>query len=474
MSRRRILLGTVLSVLFALGWWAGGSHAARGLYTGLDLFVEVLETVKANYVDPVETGKLVTGAMRGVAHGLDPWSRYLDPEEFRAVRGTIQGAFDGIGASVDQRGGWPVVIAPIEGSPAWDAGVQPGDIITKVDGRSTFGLSPDEVSAKLRGAAGTHLVLTVAREESAHGVGDGDVSEKTIELTRRRVTVKNVPYAFIAAPGVGYVRLAHFSAHAAADVASAVDSLRGAGARALVLDLRGNPGGTIDESVAIAGQFLPAGARVTSTAGRATGASRDYDAKAARAELGWPLAVLVDGGSASASEIVAGALQDHDRAVLVGDTTFGKGVAQQIYPLRTSLGALQLTVSRYLTPSGRSIQRERLMAAASDDEGEDDAEPGVARDSVPGSARTYRTNGGRVVRAGMGLAPDVHVAADSSLARVRYDSHHPGGVLGAARAALTRDPVFLRALEVLQHSADARGVFAAAGLKAPAAGGARR
>ena len=473
MSRRRFLLGTVLGVLFALGWWAGGSHAARGLYSGLDLFVEVLETVKANYVDPVDTGKLVTGAMRGVAHGLDPWSRYLDPEEFRAVRGTIQGAFDGIGASVDQRGGWPVVIAPIEGSPAWDAGVLPGDIITKIDGRSTFGLSPDEVSGKLRGAAGTKLVLGVAREEGAHG--DGDVSEKTIELTRRRVTVKNVPYAFIAAPGVGYVRLAHFSTHAATDVASAVDSLRGAGARALVLDLRGNPGGTIDESVAIAGQFLPPGTRITSTAGRANGASRDYDAKASRTELQWPLAVLVDGGSASASEILAGAFQDQDRAVLVGDTTFGKGVAQQIYPLRTSLGALQLTVSRYLTPSGRSIQRERLMAAASDDDEEEgDGEPGAVRDSAAGAGRVFRTKGGRVVRAGMGLVPDVPVAADSSIARLRYDSHHPGGVLGAARTALARDPVFLRALEVLQHSADARGVFAAAGLKAPAAGGARR
>ena len=119
--RRRFVLGAVLGVLFGLGWWAGGGHASRGLYSGLDLFVEVIQTVSANYVDPVDPGKLVTGAMRGVAHGLDPWSRYLDAEEFRATRNTIQGTFDGIGASVDQRGGWPVVIAPIEGSPAWDA-----------------------------------------------------------------------------------------------------------------------------------------------------------------------------------------------------------------------------------------------------------------------------------------------------------------------------------------------------------------
>ena len=459
--RRRVLLGGVLGVLFALGWWAGGSRAANGLYSGLDLFVEVLQTVQVNYVDPVDTGKLVTGAMRGVAHGLDPWSRYLDPEEFRSVRGAIQGAFDGLGASVDEHGGWPVVIAPIEGSPAWDAGLEPGDVITKVDGHSTFGLAPDEVGAKLRGVAGTFVTLTVARDET----------ERELKLMRRRVNVKNVPYAFVAAPGVGYLRLAHFSAHASADVAAACDTLRAAGAHALVLDLRGNPGGTIDEAVGIAGQFLPQGARVTSTQGRANGVDQRYDAKSAHPELAWPLAVLVDGGSASASEILAGALQDHDRAVLVGDSTFGKGVAQQIYPLRGSLGALQLTVSRYLTPSGRSIHRERLTAH--DDSEEDDTSD--APDSTgPKPEHAFHTDAGRIVRGGSGLAPDVRIAADTTAARLRLNSRHPGGAAGAAREALAHDPVFQRALELLKRASTARGVFAAAGIPLPAAAGARR
>jgi carboxyl-terminal processing protease len=149
--RRRVVIGGVLGALFALGWWAGATRASSGLYSGLDLFIEVLQTVQANYVDAVDTGKLVTGAMRGVTRALDPWSRYLDGDEFRATRGVIQGSFDGIGATVDQRGGWPVVVAPIEGSPAWKAGLEPGDVITKVDGHSTFGLTPDEVGAKLRG-----------------------------------------------------------------------------------------------------------------------------------------------------------------------------------------------------------------------------------------------------------------------------------------------------------------------------------
>ncbi len=459
--RRRVLLGGVLGVLFALGWWAGGSHAASGLYSGLDLFIEVMQTVQANYVDPVDTGKLVTGAMRGVAHGLDPWSRYLDPEEFQALRGVIQGSFDGIGASVDEHDGWPVVIAPIEGSPAWDAGLEPGDVITKVDGHSTFGLSPDEMSSRLRGVAGTQVTITVARGEN----------ERDLKLLRRRVTVKNVPYAFVAAPGVGYVRLAHFSAHASADVAAACDTLRAGGARSLVLDLRGNPGGTIDEAVSIAAQFLPQGSRVTSTVGRASGVNQQYDATRPHPELAWPIAVLVDGGSASASEILAGALQDHDRAVLVGDTTFGKGVAQQIYPLRGAAGALQLTVSHYLTPSGRSIHRERLTAA---DDSEDDTDTPSADSAKAQPDKIWRTDAGRIVRGGAGLAPDVRVQADSTATHLRMSPHHPGGAAGAAREALALDPVFQRALDVLKRAKDARGVFAAAGIKLPAAAGARR
>jgi len=460
--RRRVVIGGVLGALFALGWWAGATRASSGLYSGLDLFIEVLHTVQANYVDAVDTGKLVTGAMRGVTRALDPWSRYLDGDEFRATRGVIQGSFDGIGATVDQRGGWPVVVAPIEGSPAWKAGLEPGDVITKVDGHSTFGLSPDEMGAKLRGAPATMVTLTIER---------GD-DEQELKLQREKVVVKNVPYAFLAAPGVGYVRLAHFSTHASADVAAACDTLRTQGARALLLDLRGNPGGTFDEAVAIASQFLPNGVTVVSTKGRAAGSDQVYKSTRTRPELTWPLAVLVDGGSASASEIVAGALQDHDRAVLVGDTTFGKGVSQQIYPLRGSTAALQLTISHYFTPSGRSIHRLPATSADEGDDEEGDTPPAPKSDSV--AAKSFRTDAGRVVRGGGGLAPDVHIAADSASTRMRVLSHHPGGLAGAAHESLEKDPVYLRALELVKKSSDARGVFAAAGLKLPNPGGSRR
>lgn len=462
--RRRVMVATVLGVLFAMGWWAGGSRASRDLYAGLDLFVEVLESVQDNYVDAVETSKLVTGAMRGVAHGLDPWSRYLDAEEFRAARGSIQGTFDGIGASVDQRDGWPVVVAPVEGSPAWEAGLRPGDLIMRVDGRGTYGLSPDEVAARLRGEAGTKVTLDLMR-------GDDELE---LVLERRRVQVRNVPYAFAVEPGVGYLRLSQFSIGAAREVASALDTLRAAGARAVVLDLRGNPGGTMDEAVAIAGLFLPNGAEVMRTEGRATGVSRDYRVESARPAFSGPLAVLVDRGSASASEILAGALQDHDRGVLVGDTTYGKGVAQQIYPLRGSQGAVQITVSRYRTPSGRTLHRERT-AATFDPESDEDAEDEVApAPEVRDTARTWRTAAGRVVRGGRGLEPEAAVVADSSALRLRTDSRHPGGPAGAARAALAVDPVFQRALAIVRGAADTRAVFAAAGAPLPGAPPKRR
>ncbi len=462
--RRRVVVGAVLGGFFALGWWAGGGRAAHGPYAGLDLFLEVLQTVQSNYVDAVDSHRLVTGAMRGVAQGLDPWSRYLDPEEFRAARATIQGSFDGIGASVDQRSGWPVLIAPVEGSPAWDAGLEPGDVITEVDGRSTFGLSPDDMSGRLRGAPGTLVMLTVAR---------GD-AERTLELRRRRVTVRNVPYAFLAEPSIAYVRLAQFSARAGAEVAAACDSLRRLGARALVLDVRGNPGGTLEEAVAVASQFLPTGAGVVSTDGRAPASRQRFTATRARPELVWPVAVLVDGGTASAAEIVAGALQDHDRAVLVGDTTYGKGVSQQIYPLRTGLGALQLTVSRYLTPSGRSIHREPLTAL----EGPDEDETQVTGERLPPSrdslrSRAFRTALGREVRGGDGLAPDVRVAVKSRGGTPRRIPRGPGGLAAAAREALAADPAYRRALELVRRASDARGVFAAAGVVLPGAPSAR-
>ncbi len=404
MARRRVLLGVLLATLFVAGWSAGRGHAAGSFYRQFDLLLEVLQAVRANYVDPVEPPRLMDGALKGMVRDLDPYSQYLTPAAYESLRGSIEGAFDGIGAYVDVRGGYPTVIAPIEGSPAWEAGLLPGDVIVKVDGHPTWSQGLDELADRLRGEAGKPVTLSLSRP--------GETELHEITLKRAHVVTPAVPYRLLLARDVGVVRIASFSEHSAAETRAAIDSLRARGARSLVLDLRGNPGGLVQDAVEIAGLFLPKGALVTYTKGRMAEADRRYAAESARPVLDWPIAVLVDGGSASASEILAGALQDHDRAVIVGETTFGKGSVQNVFPLKGSGGALKLTTAWYFTPSGRAIHPD--VSDTLNDEGGDDEEPsphGAPADSAP--RPTFRTAAGRRVLGGGGVTPDVTVEPDS-------------------------------------------------------------
>ncbi|MBI5170712.1 MAG: hypothetical protein HZA61_14580 [Candidatus Eisenbacteria bacterium] len=417
MIRRRILLGTLLAVLFAVGWWAGRVRASGDLYSNLDLFIEVLHAVQTNYVDPVEPGPLIEGGMRGMLKELDPYSQYLDPREYDAMKSRLAGEFDGVGVLVDAHEGYPIVIAPIEGSPAWDQGVMPGDLIIRIDGRMTFGLGIPEVSNRLRGPAGTKVTMTLVRE--------GDPDEHEIEVVRRRVETPAVPHAFLLGSSTGYLRLANFTERAGAEVATALDSLRRAGARSLILDLRGNPGGLVDQAVSVAQQFVPEGSLIVYTKGRAATVGKKFTAGKARAELAWPMVVLVDAGSASASEIVTGALQDLDRALVVGGTSFGKGSVQDIYPLRNRGGALKLTTGLYYTASGRSLHKPRKDLTALLEEDEEDAADEAPADSAaapaPASpkAQEFRTSLGRIVYGGGGITPDLAVKPDSVAPAVR-------------------------------------------------------
>lgn len=412
MIRRRILLGTLLAVLFAVGWWAGRVRASGDLYSNLDLFIEVLHAVQTNYVDPVEPGPLVEGGMRGMLKELDAYSQYLDPREYEAMKSRLAGEFDGVGVLVDAHEGYPIVIAPIEGSPAWDQGVMPGDLIIRIEGRTTFGLGIPEVSNRLRGAAGTKVALTLVRQ--------GDPEEHEIVLERRRIETPAVPQAFVIAPSTGYLRLANFTEKAGAEVAVAIDTLRRSGARSLILDLRGNPGGLVDQAVSVAQQFVPEGSLIVYTKGRATTVGKKFTAGKARAETGWPMIVLVDAGSASASEIVTGALQDLDRALVLGTTSFGKGTVQDIYPLRNRGGALKLTTGVYYTASGRSLNKPRKDLAALLEEEDADGEEGAdsAAAATP-KAKEFRTSMGRVVYGGGGVTPDLEVKPDSAAPVVR-------------------------------------------------------
>ena len=525
MIRRRFLLGALLGALFCLGWWAGrGITAGRGdLYQNLDVFVEVVQRVQQSYVDPVDAAKIMNGALRGLTHSLDPYSQYLDVKAYEDLQITTQGNYGGVGLVVGLRDGWPVVVSPVEGGPAWSLGIRTGDIIQAVDGVNTSGLALDELAAKLRGKPGTTVRLTVHRD------GDDDDHDFTIE--RQQIITKSVPYAFNLAGGVGYLRLSDFSEDSGAEVRAALARLRAGGATRLLLDLRSNPGGLLEQAVSVTEDFVKPQTLVVYTKGRMKDSDQRYRAAGTTPELGWPVVVLVDRGTASASEIVSGALQDLDRALIVGETTFGKGLVQSVFPLRGH-GALKLTTARYYTPSGRcinSIASEHLLdSLEAADAGESDAgdvETIAAHDTTP--APVFHTASGRRVFGGGGIRPDLIVAADTlaPLARAlevrgmpfrfagRWVGSHPSGIAGApvstemwhafrafadtvraadgsapwdterviieralrreiarrrggdaaaARVALETDPVVTRALDVLGRARAARDVFAIA------------
>jgi len=398
--RRRFVFGTLMLALFVLGWWVGRGSSGD-LYSNLDVFVEVLQKIQDNYVDPIKPASAVRGAIDGMLDDLDPYSQYLDEKEYASLKDFTRGEFNGIGVVVGVRNDFPTVISPIEGSPAWEAGLHSGDVILKVDGKSTAGLNVAQASELLRGAAGTPVTVTIGRE--------GEDGERDVKLTRREIVTKSVPYAFMVGRDVGYVRLASFSEKSAAEVRNAVDRLHKEGARRFVLDLRQNPGGLLDQAVDVAEEFLPKGEMVVYTHGRTKGQDQRYYSAAKDADTGSPLAVLVDEGSASASEIVAGALQDRDRALILGRTTFGKGSVQSVFTLAGGRTALKVTTALYYTPSGRSIHKPRPRHDLETDE---DAEPDSSADSVKARPQ-FHTRAGRVVYGGGGITPDVLVKVDS-------------------------------------------------------------
>jgi carboxyl-terminal processing protease len=521
--RRRFILGGLFLLLFGLGWWVGRGGASADLYANVDLFVEVLHRVEDNYVDRVEPEKLVRGALKGMLRDLDPYSQFLDRRSYGDLQSVTEGHFGGIGVVVSVRDNYPTVISPIEGSPAWEAGMRSGDVIVKIEGQSTEGFTVEDAATHLRGPQGTRVAISVRRE--------GDPEEHPYTLERRVIETRSVPYAFVVGKDVGYLRLSNFSEKSGAEVRAAATRLGTEGARGMVLDLRSNPGGLLEQAVDVAEQFLPRGSLVVYTRGRSSPQDTRYYAAEARPNLGGPLVVLVDGGTASASEIVAGALQDLDRALVLGRTSFGKGSVQSVYPLSGRTEALKLTTALYYTPSGRSIHR--FTHAVSDDDDEGDGTPAdttAPPDTVP--RPRFKTAAGRVVFGGGGITPDLTVLADSlpplSLKLEqrglpfrfanRWVNTHPeaklparlgddvwrefltfaraekiavgdsaaaaerpriesavrremarrlGGDAAAARVALENDPVFRRAVEVLARARAARDVFAAAGVPAP-------
>lgn len=410
MIRRRIIIVALTIVVFAVGWWVGRGGAADGLYGNLDLFVEVLSRVEENYVDDVAPQQLVDGAIRGMLRDLDPYSQFLDEKSLSNLESVTQGSFGGIGIVVSVRDHYPTVISPIEGTPAWEAGLQSGDVIVEIDGESSFDENVEDVADKLRGPEGTQVTVSIRRE--------GQPEDEIVTLTRRIIETPSVPYAFKTDDHVGYLRLSNFSEKAGEETRDAIAELRKQGAKSLVFDLRQNPGGLLDQAVEVAEQFLPKGTMVVYTDGRVKAQNNRYYAAENRPELRWPMVVLVDQGSASASEIVAGALQDVDRALVLGWPTFGKGSVQSVFPLAGRTAALKLTTALYHTPSGRVIHKvqngEIGDLAAFDEDGEIVEEPQQADPAVQDEQRPeYKTAAGRLVYGGGGITPDFEVKADS-------------------------------------------------------------
>jgi carboxyl-terminal processing protease len=370
-----VFVGLVAGVMLSLNFSAiaqknGGTPLP---VEELRSFADVFNAIKQGYVEPVEDKQLITHAISGMLANLDPHSAYLDAEAFKDLQVSTQGEFGGLGIEVGMEDGLVKVVAPIEDTPAWRAGIKSGDLIFKLDDTPVKGMTLNDAVKKMRGKPKTAIKLTVLRK--------GEAKPLEFSIERDKIKVQSVKSKTVE-PGYGYLRVTQFQEETAPDLVKHIDKLykadadaKGSGLKGLVLDLRNDPGGLLHGAVGVSAAFLPANSVVVTTDGRVEDAKRryvaagedylrgagreDYLKKLPEAIKSVPMIVLVNGGSASASEIVAGALQDHKRAIVMGTQTFGKGSVQTIMPLSTKT-AIKLTTARYYTPSGRSIQAKGI------------------------------------------------------------------------------------------------------------------
>src|SRR5256884_2260196 len=373
---------------------AGGDSDVRD---SLRQFATVYDVVEQNYAEPVNADKAIyNGAIPGMLHVLDPHSNFFDPKSYSLLREDQRGKYYGVGMTVGPRNNKVIVIAPFVGTPAYRAGIRPGDIIIAVDGKPTDNMSTGDVADLLKGPKGTTVHISIQREGA----------DKPLEfaVVRDEIPRYSVDLHFLVRPGIGYMHVSQFNETTEHEVAQALDEM--GDIKGLILDLRQNPGGLLSEGVGVADKFLHKGALIVSHHGRSSPEKR-YTATHGNGGKEYPLVVLVNRGTASAAEIVAGAIQDHDRGLIAGETTFGKGLVQTVYPLVENTG-LALTTAKYYTPSGRLIQRDYSNVSLYDyyynREGEENN----------GSHEIKLTDSGRTVYGGGGISPDVKIAAVKS------------------------------------------------------------
>ena len=400
-TRRALFSATVfLAVCGVAGSLIGSKVAAQSatdesnLRDSLHNFTDVYSLVEANYADKLNTDKtdkaIYDGAIPGMLHVLDPHSNFYDPKAYAQMREDQSGHYYGVGMSIQTRNSKIIVLAPMEGTPAFKAGIRPSDVILAVDGKSTENLDSAAVAVLLKGPRGTHVTVTMGREGSAKPL--------TFDLVRDDIPRYSVDLAFQIKPNVGYVHINGFMETTSRELQDALDRF-GPNLQGLVIDLRGNPGGLLNEAVEVSDKFLQKGQIVVSQHGRA------FQDQVYRAPKGsdhkYPIVILVNRNTASAAEIVSGALQDHDRALVVGETTFGKGLVQTVFPISENTG-LALTTYHYYTPSGRLIQRNYNGVSLYD-------YYYVRNDAAPAdnsNKEVKLTDSGRTVYGGGGITPD--------------------------------------------------------------------
>lgn len=402
MKKTRVILSLLVVIIVAGGLFLWGPVLlADGDNINMQLakLNFILRTVRDNYVEVPDASKLLEGAIRGMLEELDPHSVYIPPEDQKRINETFRGEFEGVGITFTIQNKWLTVVSPIPGTPADRLGIRAGDRIIKINNVTAYGISNDQVFEKLRGPKGSSVEVTIARP------GIKDPIDFTI--VRDKIPIYSVAASFMMQDKqTGYIRINQFTATTDGEVEHAVDSLKSLGMRRMVLDLRSNPGGYLDQAWKVADLFLPRkDMMIVYTKGRTPRSNQEFYSTGRGTKYDFPLIVLINHGSASASEIVSGAIQDHDRGLVIGEVSFGKGLVQTPYPLQDG-SAVRITTARYYTPSGRLIQRPYDKGAAEyilegyDEEGGAPAE----QDTTP--REEYKTDRGRTVYGGGGILPD--------------------------------------------------------------------